>query len=105
MRWKIVTLPKACEDYARITAFLSGFYPGTPRRFHEAYTKTLQRLKDNPYCAVFPNIPEYRRVLAGKYTLFYKIDDERREVHIHRILRGSWDVSQHLQEDEEQQLK
>ena len=66
----------------------------------------MLQLEENPYSwPLYYALPDYRRVLAGKYTMLYKIDDERCEVHIHRILRGSWDVSQYLQEDEEQQLK
>ena len=102
MRWKAITLPKARDDYARVTAYLSGFYPGTPRRFHGEYMKTLQRLKENPRCcSPYPDNPAYRRALVGKYIVLYKIDDEQHEVHIHRILRGSWDIPGVMREAED----
>ena len=103
MHWKIVTLPKAREDYARTTEYLSGFYPSTPRKFHNAYLQALQRLKDNPHgCSVYYDCPEFRRIIIGKYTMFYIIDEERHEVHIHRILRSSWDLPHILRNAEEE---
>ena len=102
MLWKIVTLPRAREDYASITYYLSGFYPGTPRRFHEAYVAVRQRLKENPRCcSPYLDNPTYRRALIGKYTMLYKIDEERHEVHIHRILRSNWNIPAYLQDDDE----
>ena len=34
--------------------------------------------------------------------MLYKIAEERHEVHIHRILRSSWDIPRRLQAEEEE---
>jgi len=95
-------LPKAHEEYEGILIYLSGYYPSTPLKFDQEYQRTKSRLAYNPHgFSRYPGNPEYRRVLIGKYTLFYKIDDERHEVHIHRILRSSWDIPRHLQKEDD----
>ena len=102
MSWNVVILPKARKDYYFIIDYLSNFYPSTPNRFHFAYKKILRQLEFNPFgWSVYYDHPAYRRALIGKYTLLYKIDDERHEVHIHRIIRSNWDISELLQKDDE----
>ena len=102
MKWKIELWPKALNDYFNALDYLSYFYPGTPKRFDKAFEKAKQRLEDNPRCySSYPGNPAYRRALIGKYIMLYKIDDERHEVHIHRILRSSWDVPNLLPQPEE----
>ena len=101
MRWSVVVLPRARRDYYLVIDYLSDFYPGTPVRFHQKYAKTLLQLQDNPYgWSVFYDNPAYRRALIGKYTMLYKIDEERHEVHIHRIIRSNWDIPSLLQQTE-----
>jgi len=97
VNWNAVVLPRAHKDYLHVLAYLSGFYPSTPVRFRSEYKKCLSQLEDNPYSwPVYHANPDYRRVLIGKYTMLYKIDEERHEVHIHRILRSSWDIPRYL---------
>ena len=101
MRWSVVVLPRARRDYYLAIDYLSDFYPGTPVRFHQKYARTLLQLQDNPFgWSVCYACPDYRRAIVGKYTLLYKIVEERHEVHIHRLLRGSWDIPRIMREDE-----
>ena len=102
VNWNVIMLPKARRDYLQALEYLSGFYPGTPQRFRSEYRKRMLQLELNPHgCPTYYAYPEYRRVLIGKYTMLYKINEERREVHIHRILRSSWDIPKQLKADEE----
>jgi plasmid stabilization system protein ParE len=103
VNWNVIVLPRAHRDYLHALEYLSGFYPGTPLRFRSEYQKRLSQLEDSPYgCPVYYAFPDYRRVLVGKYTMLYKIDDEYHEVHIHRILRSNWDIPRRVQEEEEE---
>jgi len=95
-------LPKARREYTAILEYLSGFYPGTPTRFRNEFKKASLRLEFNPFgCSVFYGNPAYRRALVGKYTMLYKINEERHEVHIHRIIRSSWDIPGALRQSED----
>ena len=98
MSWDVILLPRAHEDYKLIMRYLGRFYPSTPLRFDNEYLRTKSKLAYNPRCcSPYPDKPEYRRAIIGKYTMFYKIDEARREVHIHRILRSSGNIPQALQ--------
>jgi len=80
--------------------YLSGFYPGTPRKFALAYKKAMATVKDNPYSwSEYYDCPLYRRAIAGKYTVFYIVDDEAHEVQVHRVLRGSSDILRILENE------
>ncbi|MCL1952343.1 MAG: type II toxin-antitoxin system RelE/ParE family toxin [Oscillospiraceae bacterium] len=95
-------MPKAHEDLKRVLTYLRGFYPSTPLKFDREYQRLKSRLAYNPRCcSPYPGNPAYRRAFVGKYSLFYKIAEEPREVHIHRILRSNWDIPPMLQETEE----
>ena len=102
MKWKTELWPRALRDYFDILNYLSDFYPSTPRNFDIAFQKAKRRLEDNPYgWSVYYDNPAYRRALIGKYTMLYKIDEGRHEVHIHRLLRGSWDIPRIMRESED----
>ena len=102
MKWKVELWPRALEDYFNALDYLSGFYPSTPKNFDIAFLREKKRLEDNPYSwSVFYDFPAYRRAIVGKYTMLYKVDDERHEVHIHRILRSSWDIPKAMHTEEE----
>jgi len=58
----------------------------------------------NPYgFSAYPDNPTYRRAIIGKYSLFFTVHKDRHEVHIHRIIRSSWDIPKalHPSEDDE----
>ena len=102
MSWDVILLPRALDDYMDALDYLSGFYPTTPLKFDDELLRVKSRLAYNPRsCSVYPDFPAYRRALVGKYTLLYKIDEERHEVHIHRIIRSSWDIPSQLQNSED----
>ena len=100
MKWHVKVLPEARRDYLNTIYFLSGFYPSTPVNFQNAYRRIIRQLEDNPYSwSEYYDYPIYRRAIAGKYTIFYIVDDDAREVQIHRMLRGSSNILRILQND------
>jgi len=82
-------------------AYLSDFYPSTPRNFQIAYEKVIRQLEDNPYSwSEYYDYPLYRRAIAGKYLVLYIVDDDAHEVQIHRLLRGSRNILYILHNEE-----
>ena len=97
MKYIVRFSPFAKEDKKEIKAYLSKFYPGTPRRFADLLKKHIANLKNNPY--LYPEYSEntnYRRMLVGNYFVFYKVNDSTKQIDIYRILRASWDLPKHL---------
>jgi len=87
----------AKEDKNEIKKYLSKFYPDTPKRFTAALRKHIDNLKQNPYMyPVYPENPDYRRMLVDNYIVLYKIIEEAKKVEIFRILRASWDLPKYL---------
>jgi len=104
MSWDVILLPKAHEDRLSAISYLSNFYPSTPLKFENALQRAKDRLAEDPYGpSAYYDMPVFRRVIIEKkYTMFYIIDEERHEVHIHRILRSSWDLPRILRNAEEE---
>ena len=101
MKWNVELRPKALRDYFSIMDYLSLFYPSTPKNFDQSFEREKRRLEENPYSwSVCPSCPDFRRAIVGKYMVLYKIDEQQRLVHIHRILRSSWNIPHHLTEEE-----
>jgi addiction module RelE/StbE family toxin len=97
MRYKIQYLGKAVEDIKAIKAYLSRFYPNTPVKFLSVLKKHVSDLQDMPYMyAVYEDVPAYRKLLVSGYLVFYKVNEEKKPVEIHRILSGSRDVARDL---------
>ena len=40
--------------------------------------------------------PDYRKLPAEQYLIFYKVQEEKQIVEIHRILRASWNLPQYV---------
>ena len=97
MKYTVRFSPFAKEDKEGIKAYLSKFYPQTPRRFSALLKERINKLKDNPY--IYPEYSEntdYRFMFVGNYSVFYKVNNEEKHIDIYRILRASWDLPQYL---------
>ena len=44
----------------------------------------------------YPENIEYRSMLVGNYIVFYKVNEEKKQISIYRILRASWDLPKYL---------
>jgi len=85
------------SDRDNIKGHLSKFYPDTTKRFFTMLKKKTTRLKTYPEsCPIYEDDPDYRKLVAGDYLVFYMINEKEKMVEIHRILHGSMDISQHL---------
>ncbi|MHC6202726.1 type II toxin-antitoxin system RelE/ParE family toxin [Breznakiellaceae bacterium SP9] len=91
--------PQSSSDLDTIVRYLSQFYPSTPARFIAAFEKTKINLSEMPYMyPVYEDMIPFRKAVVDKYLVFYTVADDRHLVQIHRILRGVWDIPQHLGE-------
>ena len=97
MNCKIVYLPEAKDDINEIRKYLSKFYPSTPKTFFALLKKRISNLKQNPFiCQPYEKRPSYRRLVVNDYLVFYKVDESRHVVQIHRILHGSCDIGRYI---------
>jgi plasmid stabilization system protein ParE len=94
MAYRLAFLSLALEDKRNIQTYLKQFYPNTPRKFVAALREKLHGLKENPYMyQTYEGNPAYRKMVVSNYLVFYKVNEGRRIVEIHRILPGSWDTA------------
>jgi addiction module RelE/StbE family toxin len=97
LKYKANFTTLAKEDKNEIKIYLSGFYPDTPKRFTSLLKKHISGLKENPYTyPIYPENPDYRRMVVDNYIVLYKIIEESRKIEISRILRASWDLPKYL---------
>lgn len=97
MSYKVQYLPLAVQDLEHAASYLMSFYPGTASKVLVKLETQLSRLSDNPFLyEVYAENPEFRRIVASDYLVFYKVNEDAKTVDIYRILRGSWDVKRFL---------
>jgi addiction module RelE/StbE family toxin len=97
LKYKAVVSDYAIEDKKEIKIYLSQFYPETPKRFTTSLKKHIANIKDNPYMyPLYPENPDYRRMVVDNYIVLYQIYEEVKKIEIHRILRASWDLPKYL---------
>jgi len=94
MKYKIKYLPTFPADRDAVRTHLSQFYPGTEKRFFTILRKKIKQLKDFPLMyPVYEDKPEYRKMVAGDYLVFYSVNEDAKIVEIRRILHGSQNIS------------
>ena len=97
MKYKIVFLPEAKSDVKEIREYLSQYYESTVKNFFALLKKRTKNLKLNPYiCQPYEERPSYRRLVIGDYLVFYKVDDEKKLIQIHRISHCRRDIGRYL---------
>ena len=98
MNYKAVFLPEARGDSEEIREYLSQYYESTVRNFFALLKKRINSIKSNPFIAPpYLERPSYRRLVVEDYLVFYKVDEDKKLIEIHRILHGSRDISRYVQ--------
>lgn len=99
MSYKIRYLPLAAEDLDRMAEYLGRFYPQTAGNMLWDIEKKLEGLAQMPEMyEEYPENPFYRRMVIGKYLVFYHVDQENSRVNIYRVIRGTWDIEKEISE-------
>jgi plasmid stabilization system protein ParE len=96
--YSVKLLGMAEDDLDEICEYLSRFYPGTVERFLEVLEESFDHAAYNPrmYQSYEWN-KKYRRIVAGDYLAFYKIDDDEKRVDVYRILHGKRNIPEYLE--------
>jgi addiction module RelE/StbE family toxin len=97
MRYTIRYLHLAKTDVKEIQNYLSQFSPSASAKFLADLKEKITNMASMPgmYEAYHDN-PSYRRMVVSNYLVFYKVDDIKQTVEIHRILHGARDLSRYL---------
>lgn len=99
MSYKIKYLPLSVQDLQEIAQYLSHFYLKTAGRVLREMQQKIAQLSNMPErYAVYPFDPFYRKMVVDQYLVFYRVNNSTHIVEIHRILRGSWNLPQYLDE-------
>lgn len=97
MSYEILYLPLAEDDLMQIDLYLSQYYDNTAARVFVQLEKQIAALQTVPNrYEVYPENPFYRRMVSGDYLVFYHVNEQRKAVEIHRILRGAYDIARYL---------
>jgi len=97
MKYKMIFLPEAEKDSQEIRQYLSQYYENTAQNFFALLKKRINMLKSNPLIAqVCQERPPYRRLVVESYILFYRVDEVKKLIEIHRILHGSMDIGRYI---------
>ncbi len=97
MKYEVAYTELSQDDTRAIRAWLSQFYPGTPRKFFAELKKRIVALEETPYMyPEYEDRPPYRRMVVSDYLVFYKVNEEKKRVEIHRILHAARDIRRYL---------
>ena len=88
MEHEIEYTSEAEADLDEIFMYLSRFYPGTPKRFDDAFQQKMDMLRYNPHTAYYEYNPIFRKVNVKGYLVFFTIDEEAGAVMIHHVRCG-----------------
>jgi Plasmid stabilization system protein len=95
---KIVLLPIAVRDLEDIVDYLGQFYESVAIEQYDRIIEKINELAEFPEMyGIFGDgsfLHVYRRMPVNKYLVFHVVRDEI--IEIHRILHGSRDVHQYL---------
>lgn len=100
MRFEIRYLPLAVQDLDQMTEYLLRFYPDTAGKALHEMEQKLAMLSEMPeMCEVYAPRSFYRRMVAGKYLVFYHVNERQHTIDVYRVLRGSWNIEGRLSSD------
>jgi len=90
MKYKIAVLSVAQNDLREIHRYLSEFGENPPKKFRESFEKFVEQVSNMPYMfGEYKYNSNYRRtVIIFEYLIFYRVDEQKNEVKIYRVLHG-----------------
>ena len=97
MAYEAALLPLALSDIDEICLYYAQFYPGTAQRFLDELERGFDALAENPFMYQVSDINKsYRRFIVRDYLVFYKINEEKTQVNVYRVLHGKRDIEKTL---------
>jgi len=93
MKYRILFLPAANDNLADIIEYLAGHSHQAAQNFYADLDKRLDLLEDMPFmCEAYEHDRYFRKMVIGKYLLFYAVKEEAGLIEIHRILHSAQDI-------------
>ena len=97
MSYQVMFLEDAETDMDGIDEYLCQFSERTADKFIAQVESQTLLLEENPYmCQIYEADPFYRRMVVGDYNLFYSVNEQMKQVIVHRVFHHSRNVSRQL---------
>ena len=97
MRYKARYLSTAKYDRDAIRNYLNQYSLTAATRLFEKIKAKVELAKDNPYMyAAYERRPQFRRIVAEDYLVFYMVNENEKTIEIHHIFRGNIDIEQFI---------
>ena len=97
MSFQVVFLEDAEIDLDGIDEYLCQFSEKASDNLLFQMEAQIFMLVENPYIyQAYEEDPFFRRMLVGDYSLFYSVNEQEKQVIIHRVFHQSRDVSSQL---------
>ena len=75
------------NDLAIVTAYLSQYSTSASSRFQARLRAQIDHIREMPdMYEAYRFAPAYRHVVVDKYVAIYKVDEEKREILLYRLL-------------------
>ncbi len=97
MKYHIRFLQTARLDLAECEAYLLQHSKEAARNFFSSLDRILDSLHTMPYMfQVYERLPRYRRFIVGNYSVYYVVNDAKKQISLYRILHNARDANRHL---------
>ena len=94
MTYAIQYLPQAVENIKNIKDYISQDNPPAAQKLTDTIKTRIESLQTMPRkYEEYSENPAFRKIVVGSYLVFYKIDEAKKVVKIHRVLHGKQNIS------------
>ena len=85
------------RDREVIKTHLDQYSTSAAKRLFGKIKTKLEIVKDNPYIyREYERRPQFRVMVVDDYLVFYKVNESKKIIEVHRILNGMMDIEQHM---------
>lgn len=99
MKFRIVISEDALEDIQTVFRYIADAegLPITAKRWLDTVEQAIQKLSSQPflypeYDLRIPEIPQLRKLVVGRYLVFYTIEETSQSVQVLRVISGRQDI-------------
>ena len=97
MKYRIRFLQTARSDLKHCEEYLIQYSREAAADFYASLDRILYSLQTMPFMfQKYDRLPQYRRFIVGKYSVFYVVDESRNLISIYRILHNAMNMNKHL---------
>jgi len=97
MKYRAKYLITAKQDREAIKKYRDQYSLTATGRLFSKIKSKVELAKENPYAyPAYERRPQFRRIVAGDYLVFYKVNEKEKTIEVHHILHGMVDIVQYL---------